>query len=80
MNAESGEPFCTASHKEHFLQKRRAYERHRYWDPRKGVRKRRLARSAKERRRPPKAVQSKLDEFSHPRGQGVEKDMGTNIN
>ena len=47
LHAETGEPYSAA--RQHFkhLAKRKIYERRRYWDPRTGVRVRRLERSAR---------------------------------
>ena len=49
MDVETGEPLNAAVRRELFLQKRRNYERDRYWDEvRTNVRKRRLERSARQ--------------------------------
>ena len=46
VHGETGEPYSAAC--QHFknLEKRKTYERRRYWDPRTGIRVRRLERSA----------------------------------
>ena len=46
VNAETGEPYSEARQHLQRLEKRSVYERRRYWDPNKGVRVRRLKRSA----------------------------------
>ena len=47
LNAETMEPYSAA--RQHFkhLEKRKIYERRRYWDPRTGIRIQRLERSAR---------------------------------
>ena len=61
MHLTSGEPRCQADTRDRFVQRRRRYDRARYWDPTKSVRKQRLARSARKSGRPPKPIQLKLD-------------------
>ncbi len=79
VNAVSGEPHCAANSRERFLQRRRCYDRVRYWDPTKNTRKQRLQRSARKRGRLPKPIQMKLGELAEPRVQRAEVDMGPNI-
>ena len=64
MNTVSGVPHCAAVDRELFVQRRRKYDRARYWDPAKKVRKSRLARSARKSGRPPKPIQLKLHEVA----------------
>ena len=64
VNTVSGVPHCAAEDRELFVQRRRKYERARYWDPAKKVRKSRLARSARKSGRPPKPIQLKLNELA----------------
>ena len=65
VNTVSGVPHCAAVDRELFVQRRRKYDRARYWAPAKKVRKSRLARSARSGR-PPKPIQLKLDEVTRP--------------
>jgi hypothetical protein len=78
ISAVLGEPHCTAPGRERFLQRRRRYDKVRYWDPAKNVRKQRLERSARKSGRLPKPVQMKLDELAEPRVQHAEVDTGPN--
>ena len=64
MNPVSGVPHCAAVDRDLFVQRRRKYERARYWDPAKKARKSRLARSARKSGRPPKPIQLKLNELA----------------
>ena len=78
MNSEMGEPHCPGHSRERFLQRRRRYERARYWDPSTKGRKRRLARAARECGRLPKLVQLQLDVFFEPACvRGPAKDAST---
>ena len=52
LNAETGEQYSAARQHVKHLEKRKSYERQRYWDPRTGVRLRRLERSAREGGKP----------------------------
>ena len=63
VHLASGEPRCQADTRDRFVQRRRRYERARYWDPRKHVRKQRLARSARKSGRLPKPIQATLEEL-----------------
>ena len=64
VNMASSDPQCVADTHERFVRRRRLYDRERYWDPMKSIRKQRLARSARKRGRPPKTIQLKLDELA----------------
>ena len=64
VNTVSGVPHYAAEDRELFVQRRRKYDRARYWNPAKNVRKSRLARSARKSGRPPKPIQLKLDEVA----------------
>ena len=46
LSAITGEPYSEARQHEKHLEKRKVYERRRYWNPNTGVRVRRLNRSA----------------------------------
>ena len=59
----SGKPRCEADARDHLVQHRRRYDRARYWDPKKNVRKQRLARSARKSGRLPKPIQATLEEL-----------------
>ena len=61
-HAGTGEALCATGRRQRFKEKRRGYERSRYWDPSTGVRQRRLQRSGG--RRAVKLVQSKLTDFA----------------
>ena len=63
VNLASGEPHCAEDARERFVQHRRRYDRARYWDPKKNVRKQRLARSARKSGRLPKPTQATLGEL-----------------
>ena len=63
VHLTSGEPRCQADTRDRFVQRRRRYDRARYWDPKKNVRKQRLARSARRSGRMPKPIQATLDEL-----------------
>ncbi len=62
VDAETEEPHCPERCREQFLQRRRTYERARYWCPRTKVRKRRLERSARDGGRAPQPMQLRLDD------------------
>ena len=64
VDIASGEPHCAADTRERSVQRRRRYDRARYWDPMKNVRKQRLALSARKSGRPSKLIQLKLDELA----------------
>ena len=53
---------------------RSAYDRKRYWDPKTKVRKRRLQRSARERGRPQRPVQLRLDDLLSGRADAGRSD------
>ena len=57
VHLASGEPRCLVDTRDRFVQRRRQYDRARYWDPKKNVRKQRLARSARKSGRLPKPIQ-----------------------
>ena len=59
--------------RERFLQRRRLYDRTRYWDPKKNVRKQRLMRSAHKNSRPLKPIQLKLDGFATSKPDAAEQ-------
>ena len=63
VHLASGERRCQADTRDRFVQRRRRYERARYWDPKKHVREQRLARSARKSGRLPKPIQATLDEL-----------------
>ena len=52
MHAETGELYSAARQHLKHLEKRKIYERRRYWDSRTGVRVRRLERSARDGGKP----------------------------
>ena len=64
VNIASGEPHRAADSRERFLQWRRRYDKARYWDAAKTVRKERLARSARKRGRSPRPIQLRLDQLA----------------
>ena len=61
INLETGEAFLSAVEKQRHMQRRRAYERARYWNPSTKVRLKRLERAARESGKPRRPVQLKLD-------------------
>ena len=61
-HADTGEALSATGRRQRFKEKRRRYERSRYWDPSTGVRQRRLQRSGG--RRAVKLAQSKLMDFA----------------
>ena len=63
VHLTSGEPRGQADTRDRFVQRRRRYDRARYWDPKKNVRKQRLARSARKSGRLPKPIQATLEEL-----------------
>lgn len=72
MDVQTGQPYSAAVRREKFLQKRRCYERARYWDESgTNVRKRRLERSARQpgkKRAKTKTAQLTLDEVARSFG------------
>ena len=64
------------------MKRRRQYEQNRYWDPKTGVRNRRLERSARERGEQFKAkpVQLKLADVAEGRVRAAEKEMAPSLN
>ena len=79
VSVETGQPYCATHQPERFLQKRRGYERARYWDSKTRVRRRRLERSARERGKPVKLVQLELQEVIGQRVENPEEQMGALI-
>ena len=63
VQLSSGKPRCQADTRDHFVQHRGRYDPAQYWDPKKNVRKQRLARSARKSGRLPKPIQATLDEL-----------------
>ena len=63
VDAITGKPRDADRAREKAAGARRAYDRKRYWDPKTKVRKRRLQRSARERGRPPRPMQLRLDDL-----------------
>ena len=61
VHLASGEPRCQADTRDRFVLRRRRYDRARYWDPKKNVRKQRLARSARKSGRLPEPIQATLE-------------------
>ena len=61
VDAITGKPRDAERAREKAAGARRAYDRKRYWDPKTKVRKRRLQRSARERGRPPRPMQLRID-------------------
>ena len=82
VHAETGEPYSVAH--QHFkrLEKRKIYERRRYWDPRTGIRVRRLERSARASGKPFKLKprQLKLHEFATGCVQPVVEEIARDVN
>ena len=64
VSVVSGDPHCNAHSRERFLQRRRRYDKARYWDPAKNVRKQRLERSTRKSGQLPKPIQIQLDEMA----------------
>jgi len=81
VSTASGEPHCAAHSRERFAQRRRRYDRARYWDPTKNVRKQRLERSARKNGRPPRPVQMNLEELAaaEPCVHHAEEETGPNV-
>ena len=63
IDQATGETFCSARSTQRARQRRRAYERARYWDLTTKVRLKRLERAARESGRPRRPVQLKLDQI-----------------
>ena len=82
VNAETGEPYSAACQHLKHIEKRKIYERHRYWDPSTGVRLRRLERSAREGGRPfkIKPLQLKLHDLAGLRVQFAEEQTARDVN
>ena len=82
LHVETGEPYSAA--RQHFkhLEKRKAYERHRYWDPRTGVRVRRLQRSVRDGGKPLKLKprQLKLHDLVGVCVQPVAEEIARDVN
>ena len=53
VSTATDESHCPARSREDYLQRRRLYDKARYWNPAKNVRKQRLQRSARKSVRPP---------------------------
>ena len=82
LNAETGEQYSAARQHVKHLEKRKSYERKRYWDPRTGVRLRRLQRSAREGGKPfeLKPLQLKLHDLAGVRVQLAEEQTARDVN
>ena len=84
LSEETGEP-CSAA-RQHFthLEKRKIYERRRYWDPRTGIRIRRLERSARAGGKPfkikIKQLQLKLHDLANGCVQPVAEEIARDVN
>ena len=70
----TGKPRDADRARENAARARRAYDRKRYWDPRTKVRKRRLQRSARDRGRPPRPMQLRLDDLLSVRADAGRSD------
>ena len=82
LHAETGEPYSAARQNFKHLENRKIYERRRYWDPRTGVRVRRLERSAREGGKPFKLKlrQLKLHDLAGLRVQFAEEQTARDVN
>ena len=82
VHAETGEPFSAARQHCKHLEKRKIYERRRYWDPRTGIRVRRLERSARMSGKPfkLKPLQLQLHDLSGVRVQHAEEQSARDVN
>ena len=82
LHAETGEPYSAARQHSKNLEKRKIYERRRYWDPRTGVRVRRLERSARESGKPFKLKprQLKLHDLAGVCVQPVAEEIAREVN
>ena len=82
VHAETGEPYSAA--RQHFkhLETRKVYERRRYWDPRTGIRVRRLERSARAGGKPFKLKprQLKLHDVAGVCVQPVAEEIARDVN
>ena len=74
VDAITGKPRDVDRAREKAAGARRAYDRKRYWDPKSKVRKLRLQRSARERGRPPRPVQLRLDDLLSSRADAGRSD------
>ena len=74
IHAITGKPRDADRAREKAAAARRAYDRKRYWDPKTKVRKRRLQRSARERGRPPRPMQLRLDDLLSGRADAGRSD------
>ena len=68
VDTSTGNTHDADSAREKAARARRAYDRKRYWDVKTKLRKRRLQRSARERGRPLRPIQLRLDDFGSARG------------
>ena len=64
MSYATGEPLDPGMYLEGVRDRRRACDRHRYWDETTGARQRRKVRARLERKRPPQPRQSTLEELT----------------
>ena len=82
MHGKTGEPYTAARQHLKHLEKRKIYERRRYWDPRTGVRVRRLVRSAREGGKPLKIkpLQLKLPDLVSACVQTVAAETARDVN
>ena len=82
VHVETGQLYSAAC--QHFknLEKRKSYERRRYWDPRTGIRVRRLERSARAGGKPFKLKlrQLKLHDFVNVCVQPVAEEIARDVN
>ena len=74
VDAITGKPRDADRAREKAAGARRAYDRKRYWDPKTKARKRRLQRSARERGRPPRPMQLRLDDMLSGRADAGRSD------
>ena len=64
LSLTTGEPLNGATYMEGVRARRRACDHRRYWDEGTGVRQQRKVRARLERKRPPKPLQSTLEELT----------------
>ena len=82
VHVETGDPYSAARQYFKHLEKRKSYERRRYWSPRTGVRLRRLERSARAGGKPFKLKprQLKLHDLANECVQPVAEEIARDVN
>ena len=82
LHVETGEPYSAARQHHKHLEKRKIYERRRYWDTHTGVRVRRLERSARAGGKPfkIKPLQLKLNNLASACVQTAAGEIARDVN